>query len=123
MDKDALIHELGALIVGNPKVAAASWDRYALVVRIDSGQSKLHGFAHTNGNYQPVTPTGFALHDTLAKLRAATHIEGKDPWGACVIRIDRSSGKIRVEFEYDAPERWTVTPQNAQQIAERALPV
>ncbi len=121
MDKNALIHELGAAILNNPKVAGHPWQRYALVARLDAQQSKLNGFAYDAlGAYQPVTPKGIEVHDKLAALREATRVDGKQPWGACVVRIDRATQKITVDFEYDHPERWDVTPQNVAEVAERA---
>ncbi len=121
MDKDALIHELGAAIVSNPKVAGQPWKRYALVARLDAQQSKLNGFAYDAlGGYQPVTPKGIEIHDKLAALREAMCVDGKAPWGACVVRIDRDTQKITVEFEYEHPERWDVTPKNVAEIAARA---
>lgn len=121
MDRDALVHELGAVIISNPKVAAAPWQRYALVAQIDEQQSKLNGFAYdADGGYQPLTPQGFEVHDKLRALREAMHSDGHAPWGACMVRIDRETQKITIEFEYDHPERWYVTPQNAAEIAARA---
>jgi len=120
MDRDTLIHELGAAIVSNPKVAGLPWKRYALVARIDEQQSKLNGFAYDAlGGYQPATPKGLEVHDKLAVLREAMRVDGKPPWGACVVHIDRNTQKITVEFEYDHPERWDVTPQNVAEIAAR----
>jgi hypothetical protein len=121
MDKDALIHELGAALVGDPKVAGQPWKRYALVARLDAQQSKLNGFAYDAlGSYQPATPKGFEVHNKLAALREAMRNDGKAPWGACMVRIDRDTQKITVEFEYDHPERWDVTPKTVAEIAARA---
>lgn len=121
MDKDALIHELGAAIVRNPKVAALPWQRYALVARFEEGVTSLNGFAYdAQGVYRPATPRGFEVNDRLEDLREATRVAGKAPWGACVVRIDRETQEITVEFEYDHPERWNVTPQNYVEIAARA---
>lgn len=120
MDKDTLIRELGAAIIAHPKVAALPWQRYALVARIDAQQSSLHGFAFdADGGYQMATPTGLAIHDKLRALREVMRVAGETPWGACVVRLVRATQRITVEFEYDHPERWSVTPQRVAEIAAR----
>ncbi len=57
---------------------------------------------------------------TTTVLREATRVVDGALWGACVVRIDRETQEITVEFEYDHPERWNVTPQNYAEIAARA---
>ncbi len=122
-DKDALIHEVGAAIVRNPRVTAEPWERYALVVRFDDARVQLTGFAYDGaGKARPATPGGLELHHKLDALREATQVPGKQPWGACVVRIVRDTRRITAEFEYEHPERWDVTPQTSQEIAERARP-
>lgn len=123
LDKDALIHEVGAAIVRNPRVTAEPWERYALVVRFDDARVQLTGFAYDDaGRARPATPNGLEIHHKLDALREATSVPDQQAWNACVVRIVRDTRKITVEFEYEHPERWDVTPQNATEIAARARP-
>lgn len=120
-DKDALIAELGRTLARDARVADTPWVRYALIVRITDGKAQVNGFAYDDdGHARPATPRGREIHDVLQALREATRVPGKAPWGACVVRIERESGRIGVEFEYDHPEAWDVTPQNAQRLAQQA---
>lgn len=123
MDKDALIVEIGRLIVADAKVAAQPWDRYALVAWYGDGVSKLNGFRYVGEEAgQPATPATPELEDRLDELRDATQVDGKAPWHACVFRLDHRTGKATVDFEYENPERWHVTPATAAEIAQRARP-
>lgn len=123
MDKDALIHEIGRLIVADVD-AGPAWDGYALVVRYADGARKLSGFRYRDGQApQAATPRAAALGERIDALREATQMEGKSPWDAGVIRILRATGKITVDFEYDAPDRWDIGPGNLAEVAERARPV
>lgn len=123
MDKDALIVEIGRLIVADAKVAAQPWDRYALVAWYGDGVSKLNGFRYVGEEAgQPATPAAPELEDRLDELRDATQVDGKALWHACVFRLDRGTGKATVDFEYENPERWHVTPATAAEIAQRARP-
>jgi hypothetical protein len=124
MDKDALIVEIGRLIAGDRKVAAHPWDKYALVAWYGDGVSTLNGFRYVGRQTgQAATPESFELEDRLEELRATTRRDGKDPWRACVVKLDRDSGKAVVDFAYDDDaDRWRITPATAADIAERARP-
>lgn len=111
---------LAAAIVGDPQLSALPCDRYALIARIEPGQSRVNGLAYdAQGDYRPATPKGLNIHDRLAALRDATRMTDQRPWRACIVRIDRASGKVTVIFEHDCPERWDVTPQTVAEVAPR----
>src|SRR3546814_395393 len=128
MDKDApilnaLVVEAARVIVGDPKVAAQPWDKYALVAWYGEGVSTLNGFRYVGEEPgQPATPGAADLEDRIDALRAATRIEGKDPWRACVVKLDKASGKASVVFAYEDADSWRVTPQTAADVARRARP-
>lgn len=123
MDKDALIVEIGRLIAGDRKVAAQPWDKYALVAWYGDGMSTLNGFRYVgNEPGQAATPEAFDLEDRIDALREATRVEGRQPWRACVVKLDKGTGKATVDFAYEDADLWRVTPANAAEIARRARP-
>src|SRR3546814_14616157 len=77
MDKDApilnaLVVEAARVIVGDPKVAAQPWDKYALVAWYGEGVSTLNGFRYVGEELgQPATPGAADLEDRIDALRAA----------------------------------------------------
>ncbi|MGV8931163.1 MAG: hypothetical protein ACOH1R_03495 [Luteimonas sp.] len=124
MNKDALILEIGRLLASDRKVAAQPWDQYALVAWQGDGTTTLNGFRYVGEQAgQPATPESFVLEDRLDDLRVATRVDGKDDWRACVIKLDKHSGKAVVDFFYgDDADHWRVTPATAADIAQRARP-
>ncbi len=123
MTQDELIVEIGRLIAADRKASAQPWDGYALIAYYDGSMSKLNGFRYRGAAPgEPATPEAFELEDRLDELRQATRVDGKEPWRACVFRIDRGTGKATADFVYDDAERWNVTPATAAEIAERARP-
>lgn len=125
MDKDTLIAEIGRRLVADPEVADGDWHGYALVVRYGDGAvaRRISGFRYrANGDFEAATPRDPALADAFDALRDATRVPGKAPWDACVLRIRREDGKLMLEFEYDAPERWDITPATLADVAARARP-
>src|SRR3546814_3493742 len=102
---------------------AQPWDKYALVAGYGEGVSTLNGFRYVGEEPgQPATPGAADLEDRIDALRAATRIEGKDPWRACVVKLDKASGKASVVFAYEDADSWRVTPQTAADVARRARP-
>jgi hypothetical protein len=120
---DALVHRIGGLIVSDPRVGTVERDRYALVAAYGGATLRLSGFAYAaDGSHIAATPDSAELADAINALRAATQVEGKAPWQVAVFRIVRDARKVTVHFEYDAPERWDITPQTLDDVATRARP-
>ena len=125
LDRNELIARIGRLLVADPAVADGEWHGYALIVRYGDGAlaRRMAGFRYdADGAYAAATPDADALGTAFDDLREATRVPGKDPWGACVLRLWRDSGRMAVEFEYDAPQRWDVTPVTLAHVAARARP-
>lgn len=125
LDRNALIARIGRLLVADPAVSDGQWHGYALVVRYGDGAiaRRLAGFRYdADGAFRAATPDAGALGPAFDDLREATRVPGKAPWGACVLRLWRDSGRLAAEFEYDAPERWDITPATLATVAAQALP-
>src|SRR5690554_2547107 len=123
MDSNALITAIGQAIVSDPKVDAEPWDGYALIASYTGAGRTLSGFRYRDGEPpEPATPRSAELDERIDALRIATQVEGKDPWGACVIRIVSATGKITADFAYEAADRWDITPDTLADVAERARP-
>jgi hypothetical protein len=123
VDKDALVNEIGRLLAEDARANARPWDAYALIVAYDSNMRRFNGFAYDgDGGYATATPTPEPLGETLDALREATRVDDKAPWQACVVRLVRDTRRITLEFEYDDPARWDITPQTLDAVAERVRP-
>lgn len=120
MNQNELIHELGALLVQDPGVAKGNWQHLVLVSQVEDDTPDMSGFCYdAQGASIAAAPKNFEVLDRLEALRdAMAEADGKGPWQACLIRIDRPTGKITVEFEYDNPTKWAITPANYQQRAQ-----
>ncbi len=121
--QDRLIHRIGGLIAGNAALAALDWESHALIARFEGEALRLSGFAylHTD-DYVAATPDDPQLPRAIVELREAMRQSGALDWHACVVRIVRATRRITVEFEYDDPARWAVTPATLAEVARRARP-
>ena len=122
-EADKLIHEIGAVIVQSPRIAALEWQHLVFVANVEREHTTLSGFAYDrSGKSRPASPGGMQTLDKIAALREAMRMDGSEPWAACLIRIERSTGKIAMDFEYEDPSRWAITPTNVRQMAETLRP-
>src|SRR4051794_14714267 len=123
MNKNQLIHEIGSKLVvdiGNDK---KDWAHLVFSGRIERDEPQMNGFAYTrNGEHEPIAPTDFEVLDFLLELRDAMAATEKRQWRACLIRIDRASGAITFEFEYENASRWEITPKNVEERASELSP-
>src|SRR5690554_6570699 len=123
MDSNALITAIGQAIVSDPKVDAEPWDSYALIASYTGAGLRLSGFRYRDGQpAQPATPQSTELGARVDALRQATRVDGKEPWGACVIRIVSATGRITADFAYEAAGQWDIDPDTLADVAERARP-
>jgi hypothetical protein len=122
-EADRLIHEIGAAIVQSPRIAALDWQHLVLVANVEQSHSTLSGFSYdSSGKSRPVSPGGMETLDKIGALREAMRTDALEPWIQCLIRIQRDTGKIAVDFEYEDPSRWAITPANVRQMAEQLRP-
>lgn len=123
MDSNALIMAIGQAIVSDPRVDSAPWDGYALIASYTGGGLTLSGFRYRDGEPpEAATPRSSELDEHIQALRQATQVEGKAPWGACVVRIVSATGKVTVDFAYEAAGQWDITPATLAEVSERARP-
>ena len=123
-DRDALVHAVGQALVADPAVADGAFDGYALIATYDGNARRLAGFRYRKDETpEAASPRSTTLGAALDALREATRVDGGAPWDACVVRIERPSNRITVEFAYgDAAAAWVVTPATLTAVAERARP-
>jgi hypothetical protein len=142
--RDELIHDLADAIAGDATLLLKDWKQLVLVSQIEDGAPDLTGFCYTgDGRAILVTPSDFAIFDVIEALRDAmaradadgdttgsveedtkgdAKGEPKGPWRAALFRLDRETGQLTAEFEYDRPERWLVTPANVKERAREFAP-
>jgi hypothetical protein len=124
MDRDELIRNLAETVAGDAALLLTGWKHLVLISQIDDGTPDVTGFCYTSdGRAVPVSPTDLAIFDVIEQLRdTMAEADANRAWLAAFFRIDRATGKLTAEFEYDRPERWVVTPDNVKARAREFAP-
>ncbi|UZK70298.1 hypothetical protein OKW76_04435 [Sphingomonas sp. S1-29] len=117
-----LIAEIGTGLLSAGEFADDGWSGISLVLKIE-GALVTHGF-----KYYPdgsVLPASLVPVETLLKfVSLADQMEGLNAkrWKACLVQIAKPDMKIRLQYEYDDPARWNVTPANIETMRESLRP-
>ena len=124
MDRKALLHRLAEMIAGDSELLLDGWTHLVLTSRIEDDMLNMNGFCYTeDGDAVPVSPKDFSIFDVLQELRdAMAEADGKAPWIAALFRIERKTGKLNADFEYEQLERWAITPANVKARAREFAP-
>ena len=94
-----------------------------MVAHLDEMSASINGYLYDEtGKSTPAAPDDFAVLDRLGDLRDAMLEPGKGPWKACLVYVNRVSGRITLDFEYNTPGKWLITPANVKQMAEILRP-
>ena len=116
--RDDLVHEIGAMLLQDPKISSRSWQHLVIVAQLRDLSTKVNGFAYQNtGEAVPTSPSNPKVPDKFRELRDAMG----EQWKACLVRIDDTK-KISIDFEYDHPEKWLISPATVKQMAEILRP-
>jgi hypothetical protein len=123
IDKDELVQEIGSLLLHDSKLSDLEWSHLVIVAQLRHLSSKVNGFAyHEDGEAVPTGPRNSKVLDKFEELSEAMREVGKDSWKACLVRIDRSSKAVSIDFEYDHPEKWLIVPSTVKPMAETLRP-
>ena len=122
-EKSVLVQDLAQLLAGDEGYSAQPWQSLVMVGEVVPGRTSMNGFVYLdNGQAVPASPRSMQALKKLKEVSAAMQAESGKRWLACVVRIDRPSGKVDIHFEYDDAERWLITPQNVAGMAETLRP-
>jgi len=122
-DADDLVQELGSLLMEDGDLLANPWEHLVIVAQFRPLSIKVNGFAYlANGKAIPTSPSGVAVTKKFQELREATKEPAKDVWQAAMVKIEKSSGSLSIDFEYDNPDKWLISPATVKRMAEALRP-
>lgn len=108
----ALITQIGEMIVEDPRYLANPWHAIGIAATVsDSGTEKMSGYRYLeDGSFEAGGPKEFGdLLDKLLELKAEMVLQGERGFQQCLIHITKPDYKLRLQFEFDDPTRWSPT--------------
>ena len=98
-DANMLVEQLGSDIVNDPFYRSEPWDRLALVIELDL-RRRMYGYLYVGDAWEAGSPDGIEPLETAAKLREVMHAASGASWRKCLVRVDRATAKIDIDFDY-----------------------
>lgn len=118
-----LIQEIGGIVISDESYAGTSWQSLAIVVTLDETMRRKSGFYWDDaGKAHPDYPRSGEFLDKLEELQSVTRGPTGRSWTCALIRLKRDSMAMTIDYEYDDPGRWKVTPLNIEQMREELRP-
>jgi len=123
-DRD--IREIGNLILRCHKVIANEWDSVALVFDISDGHAANSGFLNRGSDVRPVSARireePLLLNESLRELQSRVREQCGQDFKQLLVQMERKSGRIKIDFEFDDPTRWSIGPGNLRERREELRP-
>jgi hypothetical protein len=122
--ENALVHEVGRLIVTDSAYAEPNWRIAAVVYNFVGGRKNSFGYVfYANGSWKAELPDdGFDDQKKMLELQSAMERRTGKKWQRALVHIIRETGAMNITFEYDDPTRWTINPAKLEESIEALRP-
>lgn len=97
---DAALHALCRAVVSDAAYAGHDWETIVLVFELD-GRTRDFGYVfEAGGQWEAQTPESWDVLSLARAFRDATVPTGAPGWKKCLLRIERSSGGVQIDFDH-----------------------
>lgn len=123
-ENSELVEDLVGAIINSDQIEQQNWQTFSLVIVFqDDRVSETYGYSYdVEGEWE-----AFSVRPRLVNAEAGSYREWlKQENDKAVIKMlvqfNRASNKFNVDFEYENPARWSVTPSNVNEITKELHP-
>jgi hypothetical protein len=124
MEREEALNEIvHSLLEERELVDDPEWNTFAVLARIGPDVSEMSAFRYAGDERGKPTPLRKTRFDLFRRLRAATAAADGMTWQVCIIRIERDTRAVSVDFVYgEDADQWRMTPASSGRIAEALRP-
>jgi|GEM_PF-2039631 len=101
------------------------WDKVAVVVDLNDGHFAQSGFIYLADEVEPCTVKTAdrkLFSNDCRRLQSSILEETGKTVRQMLIQVERNTGKIKIDFEFDNPARWSIGPGNMKEMREALRP-
>ena len=124
--KDDYIQEIGTLILLCETVIENEWDTLTFVFDTADGHTANSGFLYNGDKIRPasagIDSSPLLLRDTIREFRELTAKDCGQKFKQLLIQMEKSSSKIKIDFEFDDGTRWKMVPAKIKEYRESLRP-
>ncbi|WP_370981209.1 hypothetical protein [Agaribacterium sp. ZY112] len=120
------INEIGELVLRCRKVVQNEWDVLALVFDTAEGHTANSGFLYYGDKIRPISAgidgEPLLLDLKIEQLRKKIAEDCGAKFKQVFIQMEKKSGKIKVDFEFEDSSRWRIVPSKLKEMREALRP-
>ncbi|CAM3504813.1 hypothetical protein [Parendozoicomonas haliclonae] len=124
---DKIVLEIGAMILQCEDVMESKWDFVSFVFDISDNHIANSGFLYIDDEISPasaeIEDDPLRLDDKIITLREKVRQQYGESFKQLLIQMESKQNRIKINFEFDNPERWSINPKNIIDMREHLRPV
>lgn len=123
---DEIIKDLGSLLYRSDDVVETDWDMISIVFDLLDGGISNSGFLYKGDTVEPIIadiddePT--IIDDKVIDFKKFVTEKFGHEFKQLLIQMEKGTGRIKIDFEFDDPTRWSIGPGNLKEMREFLRP-
>ncbi len=123
---DKYVYDIGELILQCEDVVDSHWQLLSVVYDTGEGHTANSGFLYTEDEISPISVSipgqRFLLRNTILEFRDVVYEETGHKFKQLLIQMEKETGRIKIDFEFDDPDRWAIKPSKLKEMREALRP-
>ncbi|MFM2481392.1 hypothetical protein [Celerinatantimonas sp. YJH-8] len=121
-----LILEIGQLLLASDCAQEDAWDFLSVVFDVSEGHIANSGFLYAGSETEPfstgIDDSAMSLDHKIQFLREQIYQQTGSKFKQLLVQMKKATGQIKIQFEFDDPQRWSFSPKNLATIKEVLRP-
>lgn len=125
MNKSELITEIAKEILKAKDLQNKDWVSFALVIDLNDGYFAQSGYLYLLDDTEPftaITSERRKLSSLCQYLRENIKNESSNNILQMLVQIKKHGMDMKINFEFDNPTRWSITPANMEEMKKNLKP-
>jgi len=123
---DKYIVEIGGLTLKCKDVVENKWKELTFIFDVAEGHIANSGFLYNGDKVRPasarIKENPLLLNEKINELRDKVYEESGHYFKQLLIQMENETNRIKIDFEFDDPQRWTIKPAKSQEMREKLRP-
>jgi|SRR5690554_209732 len=120
------ISEIALLISQADDLRDNKWDYVTIVYDISDGYTASSGFLYIGDDVEPTTSRNSndkkSLPNKMNEFRDAMAEQTGKKFKQLLIQMERETGRIKIDFDFDKGNKWTIVPSRLKEMREELRP-
>ncbi len=122
---DTFIVNVGKEVLKAELLSEVVWQELALVVEVAEGYFSDSGFLYNGLDIEPFdaySENPLALRNAISELNEEVLKACGNKFKLLLIQMEKETGRIKIDFEFDDPGRWAIKPSKLKEMQESLRP-